>query len=296
MTRNRNSGERSRRNVLRAVGTASAGLIGLGAASGSATAKDDGDCDNPPWHFPRVTTRGHFDTTWYGSVYRTNGNTDTNYDGDGIPGVHSDAPDELVVFVHGWNTEQDEALCTFNTAAGTFTGEDYQHPVVGYSWDSDYSWGNGQEIAAENGPKLATFVTDYAADNPGTALRLVGHSLGCRVICEALTHLDSWGTHEAVSSVSFLGGAVDYDAVNVDGPFGPAIDRTVDTADNFWMEDDGVLNWAYQTAEWSAAIGNSGAAGETTANYTDHNVAYVDGHGGYYQPDGCIHEVIDAFY
>lgn len=285
-----------RRSVLHAAGVATAGLTTLAATTGSAVAKG-GDCEDGPEQFPRITTRGHFDTTWYGSVYATSGTTVTSYEyaGDGIPGVHASSPAELVVFVHGWNTDADEALCTFDTAAGTFQVESYPYPVVGYSWDSDYSWGNGKEIAIRNGPKLAAFATHYRDANPDTELRVVGHSLGSRVIVEALTTLTAWGRFDVLDSVSFLGGAVDNHAVAVDGEFGPAIDAATGTADNFWMEDDGVLNWAYTTIEFSRAIGNSGCSGTPPANYTDHDVAYVDGHSGYYREGGCIHEVVDAF-
>ncbi|WP_254768748.1 alpha/beta hydrolase [Salinilacihabitans rarus] len=287
----------SRRRLLR--GLAASGLVGGAALAGASTASagKKEDCENPPTSFPRVTTRGHFDTTWYGSVYITDGNDATNYGyaGDGVPGVHVAAGDELLVFVHGWNNDTEGALCTFDEAAGTFAAEGYAEPVIGYSWDADFDWYDATEIAERNGAKLAAFTRDYKAANPGVAVRYVAHSLGARVALMALQNLAHWGRYDDVASLSLLGGAADDESVSMEGSYGGDIEAAVGHADNFWMEDDDVLNWAYGTAEWGEAVGNAGCDGTPPSNYTDHNVAYVPSHGDYYREDGCIHEVVATF-
>ncbi|AGB16339.1 hypothetical protein Halru_1738 [Halovivax ruber XH-70] len=287
----------SRRRVLR--GLATTGLAGSAilAGSGTASAGSKGGCDDPPTAFPRVTTRGHFDTTWYGSVYLTDGNDATNYEyaGDGIPGIHSAPGDELLVFVHGWNNDAEGGVCTFGDADETFSAEGYAQPFVGFSWDADFGWYNATEIAEENGPKLAAFTHAYKAANPGVTVRYVAHSLGARVALSAVEQLSEWGHHDDLASLSLLGGAADDESVSMEGTYGPDIEAAVGDVHNYWMEDDEILNWAYGTAELGDAVGNDGCDGTPPSNYTDHNVAYVPSHFDYAAADGCIHEVVSTF-
>ncbi|WP_255167442.1 DUF726 domain-containing protein [Natrononativus amylolyticus] len=287
----------SRRTLLRSVGAASVGVGGIALTTSGARAGKGDDCENPDHDFPRVSTRGHFDTTWYGSVTLTDGNDETNFEyaGGGIPGVHTAAEDELLVFVHGWNNNDEGALCTFGDAAPTFVAEGYDQPVVGYTWDSDFGWYNATEIAERNGAKLAHFAYAYGLENPDVSLRFVAHSLGARVVLMALRNLAHWDRLEDVDSVSILGGAADDDSVSMEGTYGSDIAAAAGRVDNFWMEDDEVLNWAYGAAEWGNAIGNAGCDGTPPWNYTDHNVAYVPGHSDYYRSNGCIHEVVATF-
>lgn len=286
----------TRRSVLRTSSSAivGAGAVIAGSAAGSAGDKKDG-CADPAWNVPRVTTRGHFDAS--DGVRLTDGNDAFNveYAGDGIPGVHEPAADELLVFVHGWNNDEEGAVCTFGEAASTFEAEGYDEPVVGYSWDADHGWYDASEIAAANGAKLAAFTRAYADANSDVTVRYVAHSLGARVALAALTELRDRERFTDVASVSILGGAVDDDSVSTSGPYGEAIAAAAGRVDNFWMSDDATLNWAYGVVEWDDAIGNAGCEGTPPANYTDHEVDYVSGHSGYYRADGCVHEVVETF-
>ncbi|MFC7239073.1 DUF726 domain-containing protein [Saliphagus sp. GCM10025317] len=287
----------SRRTILRGLGVSAVGIGTLGAATSSVQAGKSDSCEDPPMDFPRVSTRGHFDTNWYGSVYVTDGNTETNYDlaGDPIPGLGRPASGELLIHAHGWNNDREGGVCSTSTAANTFDLEGYDHPVVGYTWDADYGWYNATEIAERNGAKLASFLVDYRAQNPDVTVRLCSHSLGARVALSAVDALSSWGYHDLLESVTLLGGAADDDAPSLEGSYGSAIANATGRLDNFWMNDDAVLDWAYGTAEMGTAIGATTIDGTPPWNYTDHNVDYVPDHFTHYKPDGCIHEVVATF-
>ncbi|WP_440990135.1 DUF726 domain-containing protein [Haloarchaeobius baliensis] len=278
----------SRRRFLGAGATAVAGTgLAVGAA-GTAAAADT---------YPRVTTRGHYDITWYGSVYLTDGHTEWDYDTAGdIPGLDSAAPDELLVHVHGWMNEPDSAIEGFQTAETAYRNNGYDGAVIGFSWDSDssvFGWWDSTEIAEENGKKLANFVNQYRTANPDTTIRLVCHSLGARVTLRCIEVLNANGITDAVQSVSLLGGAADNDAVSTGGRYGPDLAGAVGQVDNYWKSDDDVLNWAYTTAEWDSAVGEEGCEGTQPGNYQDHNVDYVPDHYSYYEPgEGCIGEVV----
>lgn len=285
----------SRRRLLRGAGVAAVGLGGLAAGSTGALAGKGDDCENPRYDFPRVSTRGHFETG--SGVTLTDGNDEYNFDtaGDPIPGWHTDPAAELLVFVHGWDNSPEGALCTFVDAESTFRAEGYYQPFVGYTWDSDEGWYDATEIAERNGAKLAYFAYSYAANNPDVRVRFVAHSLGARVVLMALRNLAHWDRLEDVDSVSILGGAADDDSVSMEGTYGGDIAAAAGRVDNFWMDDDEVLNWAYGAAEWGKAIGNAGCDGTPPWNYADHDVGYVPGHGDYYREDGCVHEVVATF-
>jgi hypothetical protein len=282
------AGGSSRRGFLRGAAVATAGALGV-AGAGTAAAESA--------TFPRVSTRGHFDVTWYGSVYLKDGYGAYEYDTVGsIPGVDTAAPDELLVHVHGWRNESNEAVDGFRTAREAYRANGYDHPVIGFTWDSDssvFGWWDSTEIAEENGKKLAQFVYDYASANPNTTIRLVCHSLGARVQLSAVEVLAEANVTDAVDSISLLGGAADDDAVSMGGAYGADIEAAVGQADNFWMDDDDVLDWAYTVGEFDSAVGEEGCEGTPPSNYQDHNVEYVPDHFSYDEPgEGCIGDVV----
>lgn len=285
----------SRRRFLAGAAGAVAGVAGL-SGTASAFEGDDGDIEGAA-DYPRATTRGHFDISWWYGDYLTDGHTAFDYDTAGtVPGLDGTSPDEVVVAVHGWRVEPDEAPDHFATVETSLGRNGYDHPVVGFSWDSDTDlddWWPATDIAERNGPKLAHFTADYAAENPGTTIRYTGHSLGARVVLEAIKALNSWGLRDVVSSATLLGGAADNDSVAVDGEYGDDIGAAVGQFDNFWKSDDDVLNWAYSTAEFDGAVGEEGADGAPPGNYEDHNVDFVPDHFSYHEPgDGCVPQVV----
>jgi len=289
----------NRRGFLRTAGTTAIAAGGLGAATGQVAAfdGDDGDIQGAP-DYPRATTRGHFDIHWWYGDQLTDGHTATDYDTVGtIPGFDDGSdPAEVVVAVHGWRTAQSDAPDHFATVSTSLSNNGYDAPVVGFSWDSDTSttdWWPATDIAERNGPKLAHFLLDYASHSPGTQFRLTGHSLGARVVLEAIKSLNDWGYRDILASATLLGGAADNDSVSIGGEYGDDIAAAVGRFDNFWKSGDSVLNWAYSTGEFDSAIGEEGCEGTPPVNYTDHNVDYVPDHFSYHEPgDGCVPEVV----
>lgn len=289
-----------RRTLLRGAGAATVGLTGIAGFAGSASAfeGDDGDITGPA-DFPRATTRGHFDIHWWYGDQLTDGHTEWDYSTVGdIPGYDSPAPEEVVISVHGWLVAADEAPDHFATVKQSLRDNGYDHPVIGFSYDSDTSttdWWPATDIAERNGKKLANFVTDYV-NRTGARVRLIGHSLGGRVVPATLRALNGLGAYDYVESATLLGAATDNDAVAVDGEYGDDIAATVTQCDNFWKSDDAVLNWAYSTGEFDSAVGEEGCEGTPPANYQDHNVDYVPDHFSYHEPgDGCMPEVVAQF-
>lgn len=288
-----------RRSFLRATAASAAAVAGASAGSGSALADHSEPVSNST--YPRVTTRGHYEISWWGGVRLTSGHTDTDYATAGsIPGWDSDqSPAEVVISAHGWQNDADEAPGHFADVSEALSANGYDQPVVGFSYDADTSvdkWYQATQIAERNGAKLAAFTVHYADRNPQTAIRYVSHSLGARVVLSAVETLNQWGYTDLVDSLVLLGGAADATSVGIGGGYGSDIRDAVGRADNFYKTDDQILQWLYGSAQGMKAVGEVGCWGTEPGNYTDHDVSYVEDHSAYNDLEGgCMHEVAATF-
>lgn len=283
----------SRRSVLKSVAGVGTGLATFGSATSPVAAGDKGDDCNPQGDPARVDTSDHFDTTWYGEVYRTEGNSETNYD---LAGAEMPtAPEELVVHIHGWRNDEACGTAGIEATGGAYDANGFTPPVTGLTWDSAYAWWNAKEIASKNAPKLAHFLTEYKSSNPETTVRVQAHSLGVRLLAETLLALHNSGETDVVTSAIFMAGAIDDESVAVSGRYGQAIAEVTTHTENFWMSDDSVLEWAYETYEWSSAVGNEGCDGPSPDNYTDREVLKDIGHSDYYDDEQIIGRVASTF-
>jgi len=61
----------------------------------------------------------------------------------------------VVIFVHGWETSEDDVKERLNRVKLSLENNSFIHPLIGFSWPSDTVWFSAKFIAAENGPKLA---------------------------------------------------------------------------------------------------------------------------------------------
>jgi esterase/lipase superfamily enzyme len=287
-----------RRTFLRGATLMTTTFAGVGAFSEAAVAGGSDGSYEAPADYPLVTTRDHFDDD--GDF--TSGHTRYDYDGAGDWAKYTEAShDEVIVFVHGWNTDDadDGDIDAAYTCELALENNSKYETNVGFSWDSEKGgWYTGKEIATKNGPKLANWIASHN-DRGGDPVRLIAHSLGARVVCEALETLSAWDRSNAVASVSLLGGAVDDQAVATEYEYGSDIEYATYSFSNYYKTDDDVLNWAYSTAEFDTAVGEEGIQDSTTSpyNYQELDVTgTVPDHGSYYEPDdGCMPAVVEGF-
>lgn len=276
----------SRRTFLKtaAVGTALPFAVGTAAAA-------------PGSYSGVVVTRNHFGLQTFGDPELINGNTRTNYDTTGeIPGLTtSESPDELVVFVHGFQRTPVEARRDFTDVTTALRDNGYDHPVVGYSWDSDWSdseWDDTRIIADRNADKLGTVLRDYQAASPDTDVRLLAYCLGAKTVAETLEFFMDRGYGNTVTSAGLLGGAIDDDEVATDGEYGTAIAGHSESFGNYYWPDDDDFLWDYRWAEWDSPVGTEGCEGTAPDNYSDISVS-PDNHDAYYRPgSGVIPTVV----
>jgi pimeloyl-ACP methyl ester carboxylesterase len=181
-----------------------------------------------------VSTRGNFNLDT-GELLQ--GHSPIDYSPRNIPGLQSgQCPKEMVILVHGvWvagefkiNALEDSSEI-FDRARMSLKHNSYTFPLVGFSWDSNTTisrdgsgWNIAKLIAKDNGPKLAQFILDYLngckQHSQDTKIRLIGHSMGARVILSALDSLNNdqlWNKNNfKIASVHLLGPAVDDEEVS----------------------------------------------------------------------------------
>lgn len=271
----------NRRTILRATTAAAAGVGAFAATSGTAAAgeKKCGESlqDAPGW-FP-----------WYDIE---------NWEDHGVPWE----TDEITFYVNGWQSNYDRATSQGYESRRAMEDAGYWSEVCGLHWNSETgTWSGGKSKADDMGEHLAHLIA-WMQDNHGTSIRLVGHSLGARVIGTCLNYLNDWG--RSIRSSAFLGGAIASDSVVEDcgwwctGEFYYAIQNASGETHNYHSHEDDVLDSLYTLAEWDRAVGQVGADGSPPGNYADHDVTHITGedHCRYYKRNGgCMDWVVSHF-
>jgi hypothetical protein len=228
-------------------------------------------------------------------VKEGNGSGYGNYELGDIQNLYDSCPNEIAIFVHGWHVDETEARERLDRVKMSLENQNYSIiPLVGLSWHSDTEWLAAQFIAKWNGPLLADFIanlTDNCTQNqqPGREdlkIRLIGHSLGARVILSALDSLHKNATttwnegNFKIASVHLLGAAVDNEEVSMSprdisddktnwgspkSDYGEAIQEEVVDFYNLYSPEDNALEpypapyfGIYPSFEGDQALGQSG--------------------------------------
>jgi hypothetical protein len=248
---------------------------------------------SPAGNPSHIDTSSHYDTTWYGEVYLTSGNTASNYDqlGEDIP----EGPKELVIYIHGWRNNKKCGLERIEQIKTSYDSVGYRHPIVGLTWGAGYSWNNSKEIARLNASKLANFITDFKQLNPDTIIRVHCYSLGVLVGAETVFLLNENHYSNVITTLVLLGGAIPAKSVSITGKYGPAIKNATKHTENFWMNNDKTLTRIFTLLEDQKALGTNGCVGEPPTNYTDHEIKLEIEHGEVGESIPITKQVIETY-
>lgn len=262
-----------------------------------------------------ITTRGVLGKPWE-AVNNESGYTGT-YQLLDIKDLFNSCPEEVAIVVHGWYLDENEAKERFDRVKLSLENNNYSIPIVGFSWDSHKNWSEAKSMAKENGPKLADFIFNLEntcmqqPHNKEVKIRLLGHSLGSRVILSALDSLhnnSAWNINNyKIESVHLMAAAVDNEEVSknqqdiLNDPtnwntlkttaYGQAIDQEVRHFYNLYNTQDNALEpnpiypfypyQVYPSYEGDWALGQSGYQTipydiflSLPANYAQINVQY----------------------
>ena len=199
-----------------------------------------------------------------------------------IRNLSNTCPEEVAIFIHGWGQNETGAKERLDRVKLSLQKNNYTHPLVGFSWDSDREWNAAQFLAKWNGPKLADYIVglmDNCKQHHGKdiKIRLIGHSMGARVILSSLDSLHknaTWNNSNfKVASVDLLGAAVDNEEVTMNpgdilvdktnrgspkSDYGGAIQEEVVRFYNLYNPKDNVFEFIYPLFEGDFALGQSG--------------------------------------
>jgi pimeloyl-ACP methyl ester carboxylesterase len=240
------------------------------------------------------STRGVFDIETgmivSPSPMLSNATTLLGLDGQNCPG-------EIAIYVHGVWSNSESAEEQIERVALSIAANNYQTTVVGLSWDSDtevspVGWGIAKMIANENGPLLAGFISEFKGQCPQDNVRIIGHSLGSRVIFSALHSLaqdnnnTEWNINNfKIASIHLMGAAIDDEQVSTEAndcmPNRPPLpcsgnvtSSEVETFYNLINAEDNLLQFTYGQHESDFALGHLGAEDITKmpTNYVEYTV------------------------
>lgn len=269
-----------RRQFLRQTGTAAIGVTMVGGFDRATAA-----VHSPPM----ISTYGHYDYQqppgpdqgYYLTL--TDGHTETDYDTVGdIPNLDTECAD-VVVYVHGWDIDDEQAVTVAGDVHSALQDDGYSDSFVGYSWDA-FPWSRNRsyEIADRNGTKLAQFLIDVKTACPDQAIHLVVHGLGARVgmsTLEAIDAREEWTSEMTIGSVQMMGAAVD-DTAPASSPIDQIIPSQTELVKNHHSEDDTVLSdMARNIESIETPLGKAGVPSNQIPpeNYTDINVTTTVG-------------------
>lgn len=152
-----------------------------------------------------------------------------NYQFININQLLESCPSEVIFFVHGFNNNNENAKERLDRIKMSLEDINYTDiSLVGYSWRSDTGftpagWMQAKQLSLDEGKKLANFIIDYVNTcneqyNKKSDIRLIGHSLGARLILSTLESLNknqTWNDNGyKIASVHLLGAAVDNEEIS----------------------------------------------------------------------------------
>jgi Alpha/beta hydrolase of unknown function (DUF900) len=252
---------------------------------------------------PLVSTRGHFSLD---TGELRIGHNSTDYDASDIPGLQpgTSCPKEAAIYVHGvWtgigsssaNLESETGI--FDRARMSLAVNNYSIPVIGFSWDSNTTittngigWSIAKKIAQDNSPKLAHFIFDYKSTCQDTDVRIIAHSLGAKVVLNALQDLtgnQGWNSsgNFKVQSVHLMGAAVNDEQVSTDPSdpddpgekvYGQSIESQVISFYNLFDTQDNALEGPfypyYEGGETALGLNGAERGVSLPRNYQDIDV------------------------
>jgi pimeloyl-ACP methyl ester carboxylesterase len=175
-----------------------------------------------------TTTIPAYEITTRGDLVKPQGVNGSGYNNRyqlmDIKNLYYLCPNEVAIIAHGWGLNENQAKERFDRVKMSLEHSGYRNiSVIGFSWDSNVTWSHATVVSNDNGPKLADFVSSFmntckVHNHKEVKIRLIGHSLGSRVILSSLDSLhrnSTWNNNNfKIASVHLMGAAVDNEEVS----------------------------------------------------------------------------------
>lgn len=229
--------------------------------------------------FPRISTRGFYNLYNGDTLSAEPYHLFPKSFFDSIMGIK-----EITIMMHGLRNDSAGALDKFVIAQRRLRRVGYRYPVIGYSYDSNTRGAHldryaaraqrvGQRIARKNGRNLARFMQDFNRKSPDTSIRLMGHSLGSKVILHAAEALSrSSRRAPMIESIHLFGASVTAGEIYSE-KYSKILQCIVRTKIvNHYSPDDDILKDAHESGDVPSPIGYLGCRPKPLAKYTQKRV------------------------
>ena len=114
--------------------------------------------------------------------------------------------------IHGWGLDKEQAIDRFNIIKKSLVSLGYAQPIIDLRGTLTLYWNNAINAATHNGYKLAQFILDYKIACENADIRIIGRSLGARVVLNILFSLynnEMWNERGyKIASAHLIGAAV----------------------------------------------------------------------------------------
>jgi pimeloyl-ACP methyl ester carboxylesterase len=223
----------NRRTLLKTTATAAVAAVGVGATTGPAAADTDSIME--------VDLRG------------------------GIPPV-SAAPqgeDEVIFNVHGY-TGSSASVSQTRTLQDTLRQLGNTETVTAVTWDDSGLPSSAESSARQQGVDFANWMEGYIQANPGTTIRILGHSMGGIVTFEFLAAAEG---RFRVANADTIGSYEVTDAPCEGSSFHTAIENVANFVGNYYSTNDSIARLGSGPADcgWGG--------GSLPSNYADADVS-----------------------
>jgi len=222
---------------------------------------------------PRISTRGYYNLV--------NGTTLKKSSYFLYPKKYFDelvGSKEITIMVHGLRNDNYGAIEKVKIAKSRLKKIGYNHPVIGFSYDSNTTGAHlvkhakralrtGQLIAKKNGRNLALFIEHFKSVSPKTKIRLIGHSLGTQVILSTIEYLAKKNYKEIIESVYFFGASIS-EEIPSSKKYGKLISKVLKgKITNYYSPTDEVLSMAKEEGFIKCPLGLNGVKGIPIKKY-----------------------------
>jgi len=187
--------------------------------------------------------------------------------------------------VHGYDNTIAEAEKSYSKMAANLPGS-----VIGFHWPANQLYFYSKFFAARHGSQ--SFCRLLSQDFGLELLKqtvIVAHSMGCRLVLDALTRMfDADGPPLRPAHLHLMGPAVDNEDISKGEKYfnGTLLPKKTSV---YWSRDDDVLKFAYMAADTNVALGYTGPDGSVHHTVEDHKTTL--GHSDYWGSSWMFREV-----
>ena len=184
---------------------------------------------------------------------------------DNLPGSSLKARDRFVFLIHGYNVSDDAAVTAFEYFRARMRRDcrDVEKDVLTIAWPGDGRWPFSTmsypwrvRTAVSLAPALAKVIEENVRgrNNGECELILIGHSLGCRFILEALHELGNSKKTLSIKKllVFLMAPAVPVGMVDTSGPLGKTVNDEFYKIGVLYSPHDSVLSGPFRIGQTAA--------------------------------------------